>query len=55
MAWIWIALSIGLLALLCFALLDTAKREDRDARRAEKSEDPLGDADITLTGSGRYR
>ena len=53
MGWIWIALSIGLLTLLGFALLDTAKREDREARHAEKSEDPFGDVDITSTGSSQ--
>lgn len=35
----WIALAIGLLALLCYALLDTAAREDDDAWHAENALD----------------
>jgi hypothetical protein len=57
----WIALSIGLLALLIYALLDTAKREDQAASgRWEKSAGLFGDAtkavdpfaERTLTGWG---
>ena len=46
----WIVLAIGLLALLIYALLDTAKREDKKARRAQKSLDPF--ADVTTTKPG---
>jgi hypothetical protein len=47
----WIALAIGLLALILFTLLDTAKREDRVARHAEKSADSFSDVDITVAGA----
>ena len=45
---LWIALgTIAGLALLIYALMDTAKREDRSARRVERNFNPL--ADVTLT------
>jgi len=48
----WIALTISSLALLIFALMDTAKHEDRVARHSEKHCEPFSDVDITLTGLG---
>ena len=49
---IWIVLSISSLALLLFALMDTAKREDRVARHSEKHREPLSDVYVTVTGTG---
>jgi hypothetical protein len=48
---IWIALSIGMVALLLFSLMSIAKQQDRTARRIEKKRDPFSDVEITVTGS----
>jgi len=50
---IWIALSIGMLALLLFSLMSMAKQQDRTARWIEKKRNPFSDVEITVTGSRR--
>lgn len=46
-AWLIVAGTIGGLAILIYALMDTAKREDRNARQAECSANPLSDVTVT--------
>jgi hypothetical protein len=52
---IWIALSIGMLALVLFSLISMSKHQDRAARRLEKERDPFSDIEITVTGSSIIR
>jgi hypothetical protein len=51
---IWIALSIGMLALLLFSLRSMSRQQDRAARRIEITRNPFSEVEFTITGSSGF-
>jgi hypothetical protein len=51
---IWIALSIGMLALLLFSLMSMSKQQDHATRRIEKTRNPFSEVEFTITGSSGF-